>query len=82
MTLIKRPPPDSNDPEEILRGTCATCKTVVEAPRFLAQRPKAQLAHARETGTFDDLLSVECPKCQARVFVVKIPKKPKPPLSS
>lgn len=62
------------DPEEPLAGRCMTCKNVVmclcrdvDASRRGVHRPWGVVY---EPGTWADLLSVECPCCEARVFVM------------
>lgn len=65
---LKREPPPSRylNPDEPLAGKCMTCGTIVRCLRRDTDhgRKKPQL------GTWDDLLSVECPGCRARVFVM------------
>lgn len=52
------------DPEELLGGKCMTCKAVVQCCRADAVRQKGPV------GVWADLLSVGCPECGARVFVM------------
>ena len=66
---LKRKPPEPRylDPEEPLAGKCMTCQTIVSCVRREVALPTGK----QELGTWGDLLSVECPKCKARVFVMK-----------
>lgn len=69
MIEIKRPPPEPprySDPEELLAGKCMSCSTVVNCLR----KDAVQRKDNHEPGTWSDLVSAECPKCGARVFVM------------
>lgn len=56
------------DLEEILEGTCATCKAPIECLRAGVKAPRrTELA----TPHWFDLPSVECPKCGASVYLRK-----------
>lgn len=70
--LIKREPPRPDEaPEEILSGVCGTCKRDVTVQRFKATPPPTLRATEREPGTFNDLSSIECPTCRARIYVTR-----------
>lgn len=63
------------DPEEILTGICATCKTTVASPRHrTTPPPESYSAKMNRVGTFNDLPTVECPMCKARVLMFIPPK--------
>jgi len=65
--LVPKPePPRYADLDEVLAGRCMTCKTTVSCLR----RDAVPGSKQPELGTWADLLSAECPNCQARVFVM------------
>ena len=69
MIELNRPPPELprySDPEEPMAGKCMTCGTVVGCLR----RDAVRKGKATEPGTWGDLLSIGCPGCGARVFVM------------
>jgi rRNA maturation endonuclease Nob1 len=57
-------PPARPDPEEIMEGTCGTCRSALECLRMHAAGPVSP------TG-FGDLPSAECPRCGARVYLMR-----------
>ena len=67
--MLQKPPPPS-DPDEAMRGTCATCELTVLLERWQAMPPAQPGAVGREPNTFGDLWSCACPGCSARVYVV------------
>lgn len=69
MIEVKRPdavPPRYSDPEELLMGSCMTCRAVVSCLR----QDAARRTKNTEPGMWGDLISAECPSCKARVFVM------------
>jgi hypothetical protein len=61
--------PPALDPEEVLRGTCATCGLSVILSRWQATPPAQPGAAGGGPDPFGDLWSCPCPECSARVYV-------------
>jgi len=64
--LIKRSP--SEPPEnldQLMVGTCTSCKTLVEIEKWQAQRPTIEKPIGKEPGVWYDLFYTECPTCKS-----------------
>jgi hypothetical protein len=58
------------DPDEVLRGTCATCGLSILLERWQAVPPAQPGIAGRGPDPFGDLWSCPCPRCSARVYLV------------
>lgn len=75
MIKLERPDPPPKryaDPDEPLASKCMTCGTLVSCTLQDAQRSNGGLfaKKTNQLGAWADLVSAECPKCGARVFVM------------
>lgn len=58
------------DPNEILKGICATCRTPIEVPRYLTRKPEKRYGDTQPRGwMFYSAPTVECTKCKAMVYL-------------
>jgi hypothetical protein len=70
--MFHKPPP-AVDPDEVMRGTCATCGLSVILSRWQATPPRRTGAASGGPDPFGDLWHTGCPDCGATVYLVPSP---------
>ncbi len=66
--MLSRKPDPPRDPDEVVRGKCATCGTVVECRRADLVSNPPQIGPNRNASHWDDLAYCTCPRCGSRVY--------------
>jgi len=67
--LTQRNRPEPVSPDDLLSGTCASCQSHVTVCRNQATPPAESRPFNRQPGAWNDLWSVGCGRCGAKVFL-------------